>query len=433
MQWCSFNNTVDVEGRYEVVMLDDKVTPSGGLVDAFGRLRISDAFTVFDSQHRYEDNGRWSNANTTNTTVTHHADSSCVLLTLDNQANSEVIRETNKVFYYQPGKSLLIMSTFVLNELKTGLRQRVGYFNGENGIFLEADDNTVYLVLRSYVSGSVEETRVAQTNWNIDRFDGTQLSSVPSKYDIRTDSIQAIDFTKSQIFWIDIEWLGVGDVRCGFADNGTLKTAHIFHNGNAKSSTYMTTACLPLRYEITNTTNTSSPSTLTQICSTVISEGGFNPEGRSPTISHGRDINQTYTLANVGTFYNLATFRLTTSHLDSILIPERISVMGDSNTNYQFKIIKNATFGTSLTYVASENPALEYSITNTTVTGGDVMDSGFIETKGEVTLTGLQLYQQLERYLQVGGTYDRGTYTLAISPGSQQAKAAGHMKWLRVV
>jgi len=299
--------------------------------------------------------------------------------------------------------------------------------------FLEVDDTTAYLVLRSYSTGSVQENRIAQTDWNIDRFDGTQFSSIQKKYDVRSDGIDAIDFTKSQIFWLDIEWLGVGDVRCGFVDGGALKTAHIFHNQNISDDTYMTTACLPLRYEITNKTNTASSSTLKQICSTVVSEGGFNPDRRAPTISHGRDINQTYTLASVGTFYNLATFRLTADHLDAILIPERISVMGDSNTNYQFKIVKDATFGTSLTYTASEDPALEYSITNTTVSGGNVIDSGFIETKGEVTLTGLQLFQQLERYLQAGGTYDRGTYTLAISSGSNSAKAAGHMKWLRVV
>jgi len=114
-------------------------------------------------------------------------------------------------------------------------------------------------------------------------------------------------------------------------------------------------------------------------------------------------------------------------------------VMGDSNTNYQFKIVKDATFLTTtgnpidLVFAPSEDPALEYSITNAVVNTGDVIDSGFIETKGEVSLTGLQLFQQLERYLQVGGTYDRGTYTLAISPGSQQSKVAGHIKWLRVV
>lgn len=439
MQWRSHNNTIDVEGRFEVFMLDDKVTPSGGIVDAFGRLRISDAFTVFDSQHRYEDNNRWSTANTVNTSITHNPNTSSLSLTVDDQANSEIIRETKKIFYYQPGKSLLVMNTFVMNPAKSGLRQRIGYFNDQNGIFLEVDDTTAYLVLRSYSTGSVQENRIAQTDWNIDRFDGTQFSSISKKYDIRSDGVDAIDFTKSQIFWLDIEWLGVGDVRCGFVDGGALKTAHIFHNENINEDTYMTTACLPLRYEITNKTNTASSSTLKQICSTVVSEGGFNPDRRAPTVSHGRDINQTYTLGSVGTFYNLATFRLTADHLDAILIPERISVMGDSNTNYQFKIVKDATFLTStgnpidLVFVPSEDPALEYSITNAVVNTGDVIDSGFIETKGEVTLTGLQLFQQLERYLQVGGTYDRGTYTLAISPGSNSSKAAGHMKWLRVV
>lgn len=434
MQWCSHNNTVDLEGRYEVVMLDDKITPSGSLVDAFGRLRISDAYTVFDSQHRYEDNRKWSTANTVNTTVEHHSDSSCILLSVDNQANSEVIRETNKVFYYQPGKSLLVMNTFVLSPAKEGLRQRIGYFNGQNGIFLEMDDNVAYLVLRSFVDGTVQETRVAQPDWNIDRFDGTQLSNIPIKYDVRADAIEEIDFTKSQIFWLDIEWLGVGDVRCGFADNGILKTAHIFHNGNIKTSTYMTTACLPVRYEITNKTNTSSPSSLIQICSTVVSEGGFNPDKRSRTVSHGRDINQNYTLPTIGTFYNLVTFRLKDDHLDAILIPDRLSVSGDSNANYQYKVFKNATFGTPLIYTDTQDPALEYSITDSVITSGsDVIDSGFIQTKGDVILTGIELFQQLERYLQVGGTYERGTYTLGISPGSQNAKAVGHVKWLRVV
>jgi len=138
MQWRSHNNTTDVEGRFEVFMLDDKVTPSGGIVDAFGRLRISDAFTVFDSQHRYEDNNRWSTANTVNTSITHNPNTSSLSLTVDDQANSEIIRETKKIFYYQPGKSLLVMNTFAMNPAKSGLRQRIGYFNDQNGIFFRS-------------------------------------------------------------------------------------------------------------------------------------------------------------------------------------------------------------------------------------------------------------------------------------------------------
>jgi hypothetical protein len=124
----------------------------------------------------------------------------------------------------------LILNTFVFNEAKTGLRQRVGYFGANNGIFLEQDGTTVNLVKRSYISGSVVDTKVAQASWNGDKLNGTG------------DSGLTLDLTKSQIFWIDVEWLGVGSVRCGFIINGEYYVAHTFHHANVLDSVYMTTA-----------------------------------------------------------------------------------------------------------------------------------------------------------------------------------------------
>lgn len=433
MQWKSHNNTVDLEGRYEVVMLDDKVSPSGTMVDAFGRLRISDAFTIFDSQHRYEDNGKWTDAITGTANASYDPNASIVSLNVDASNGSQLIRETNKVFYYQPGKSLLILSTFVFNEPKVGLRQRVGYFNDNNGIFLELEDTTLNLVLRRYNSGAVEETRVAQTDWNIDKFDGTQYSGISPQYDSRLDSKNTLDITCSQIFWIDIEWLGVGDVRCGFVDDGVMKTAHVFHAHNLIDSTYMTTACLPLRYEITNTSVTSSPSTLKQICTSIISEGGFNPDKRAPSHVYGRDINELNTLPKITDFYNIATIKLNDGYQDAIVIPSKISLIGDSNTNYQWKLYLNAEANTPLTFVSTDDPAVLGSNSNIVIESGLTLDSGFLTTSGEASIDGLRLYEQLERYLQSDGSYVSSTYTLAVKPGSQNAKIAGQLSWLRIV
>lgn len=251
------------------------IQPATTAGDAFGRLRISQPFTVFDSQHRYQENDKWSTLTGVSGTTTYQANESAVDLNVTTRSGDYIYRETKRVFPYQPGKSFLNMTSFVFASGKTNLRQRVGLFGAQNGIFFEASGNTNYLVLRSYVSGSVNETRVAQSGWNVDHFDGTGPSE------------RSLDPTKANIFWMDIEWLGVGDVRTGFVVDGHLKIAHIFHNDNANPTSYMTTAVLPLRQEIENLGTTASTSTAKQICATVASEGGYEGFSRRYNISLG--------------------------------------------------------------------------------------------------------------------------------------------------
>ena len=208
---------------------------------------------------------------------------------------------------------------------KTNLRQRVGYFNDQNGIFLENDGVTNYFVLRTYTSGAVVERRVAQSDWSIDTYDGNGYSAQSSDVEHRS----GIDVSKTNILWFDIEWLGVGDVRCGFVVDGTMKTAHIFHNDNVNTLPYMTTASLPLRYEIKNVGTTVSSSTLRQICSTVISEGGYQLAGLQQGV--GTPITTPYALATAGTYYPLASLRLKSSpnRLDGVVIVTALSMVPD--------------------------------------------------------------------------------------------------------
>jgi hypothetical protein len=249
------------------------VQPAGMAGDAFGRTRVSAPLTLFDSSHRYNDNGLWSTSSGTGATYAFNANEGLVDLNVTTASGSEIIRETNKVCSYQPGKSLLFMSTFVMNTAKANLRQRVGYYGAANGMYLEVSGTTgPALVERSSVSGSVNETRVLQANWNIDKLDGNG----PSGF--------TLDISKAQILWFDIEWLGLGTVRAGFVINGAFIHCHSFHHANLITSTYITTASLPLRYEITNVGTTASSSTLKQVCSTVLSEGGYELRGAQSAI-----------------------------------------------------------------------------------------------------------------------------------------------------
>ena len=66
-------------------------------------------------------------------------------------------------------------------------------------------------------------------------------------------------------------------------------------------STYITTASLPLRQEITNTGLTSGASQAKQVCATVISEGGYELRGRQHAV--GTPITSAYSLTDAGTYY----------------------------------------------------------------------------------------------------------------------------------
>jgi len=344
--------------------------------DAFGRTRVSNPLTLFDSSHRYRDNNLWDSLVIgTGSTVGFATTAGLVNMTVGVGSTASVIRETTKVFSYQPGKSLLTMNTFVLNPPKENLRQRVGYFGDDNGIYFEVDGTTAYFVERSLSLGT--ETRVSQSNWNIDKLDGTGVSGI------------TLDLTKAQILWMDIEWLGLGNVRLGFIINGKFIHAHTFQHANIIQSTYITTASLPLRYEISNTGITTSASTLKQVCSTVISEGGYELRGLQQSIS-------TPVITPVdlptprGTYYPVISIRLKApingqpDRLDAIVIMTALSLMGTGNgPQYNWQIRASATTSGGIWVSAGDDSAVEYKLDGGTVSGGRVLASGFLTSANQ--------------------------------------------------
>jgi hypothetical protein len=340
-------------------------------IDAFGRLRISEPFTLFDSSHRFADNGLWSTATATSGTATFNASQGLVDLAVTSASGSEVVRETTKVFSYQPGKSLLVLSTFVMSPAKTNLRQRVGYYGASNGYYLELNNSTVSFVERSSVSGVLSNTLVNQSSWNVDKLDGTGASGI------------TLDLTKAQILFMDLEWLGVGTVRIGFVINGNFYVCHKFHHANIIATTYITTASLPLRYEITNTGATSGASSLKQICSTVLSEGGYQLNGLQQAISI--PVTTPRNLAVAGTFYPIVSIRLKTSpdRLDAIVICTAISIIATSSGNYNWQVIASGTTTGGSWVAAPGGSSVDYNITGTSFAGGRILASGFFSATNQ--------------------------------------------------
>jgi hypothetical protein len=400
------------------------VQAGGTAGDAFGRLRTSSPLTLFDSSHRYRDNGLWATSTGTGGTYVFSSGEGLVNLNVTTASGAKVLRETTKVCSYQPGKSLQVMNTFVMASGKANLRQRVGYFGADNGIYVEVSGTSApSFVERNSVSGSVNETRVSQANWNIDTLDGQG----PSGF--------TLDITKAQIHWTDIEWLGLGTVRTGFVINGQFVHCHSFHHANLLTSTYMTTASLPVRYEIENLGTTASSSTLKQVCSTVISEGGYELRGAQNAV--GTPVNTPYTLTTAPTVYPIVSLRLKSTRLDAIVILTAISLMGiTNNASYNWKVIVGGTTTGGTWSNLGDDSSVEYKIdaSSFTLGTGRVLASGFTNGSNQgsavVDILKEALFKfQLERNSFTGVTTE---LTLVCSSEDNTAQVLAAMDWEEV-
>lgn len=342
--------------------------PTGSL-DAFGRLQVSSPYTLFDSQNRYAADNQFSTATTGTGTTSYLANEAAVKMEVTSGGAGSVVRQSYRCMPYQPGKGLLVLATFVMDSSNSvNLTQRVGYFNAQNGVFFQKIDGTLSFVLRSYVTGSVSDARtVNQADWNGDKLDGTGPSG------------KTLDGSKAQILWMDFEWLGVGSVRCGFVINGVFILCHTFNNANLISNVYMTTAILPMRYEITSTTGVAAY--LKQICSTVISEGGYQQDSIEHVARRTTVFNNIDTAAN---FYPIVSIRLGSSYLGSVVIPTRIQFQPTTLQNYEIALIKNPTL-TGATWAATvpSDSNVEYDVAATAISAaGTVTQTGYIANSG---------------------------------------------------
>jgi hypothetical protein len=394
-----------------------RATNDGGR-DGFGRLRVATPLTLFDSQQRYtkRDDLFATAISGVGSSVNYIANQSLSELIVGTASGCKVTRESLRVFAYQPGKSLQILTTFVMDEGQNNLSQRVGYFNDYNGLFFANINGVNCFVKRFYTNGSVQQTVVPQSEWNIDRIDGTTASGI------------TLDSTKAQIFFMDMEWLGVGIVRMGFVIDGNYILCHSFNHANVIDTTYMTTACLPIRYQIENTGTTVASSTLKMICATVISEGGYQLRGRQRAV--GRPVTAPMNFPTAGTFYPVVSIKLKDTSLDAITVIKNISMLGIANNGkMQYKLVANATI-TGGSWVEDTGEHVAYNITANTMSGGHTLTTGYVGINNQsgqtIDLATGDFDYQLERN---GLSNTAITYTLAVAAAADNDDAIGSIDW----
>lgn len=337
----------------------------GANLDAFSRLRVSEPVTLFDSQLQYNLMPLlWESSTTGSGTVTHLPNESAARMRCTTASGDKVIRQSKRYIRYQAGKSQLIAITGVMGAKKANVRQRIGLFDANNGLFFEQDSTNLKVVRRTYTSGSPVDNVVNQADWNLDKLDGNGAS----RY--------TIDTSKANIFLIDFQWLGVGRVRMGFDIDGKIVYCHEFDNANTYTTVYMTTPNLPVRYEIENLDTTASNTDMIQICSMVMSEGGFSDErGFTHAVSNGITAIGVTTRRPVLSLRLSPTFATITNRAE--IIPESFEFYVTTNAMF-YEIVWNGTLSTPSWVSAGTNSIGDYDISSTSITGGEVIDSGFV-------------------------------------------------------
>jgi hypothetical protein len=408
----------DGGGFMDTTGLPVPISIGGTNTDAFGRLRVSEPYTLFDSQNRYAADNQFDVSTTGTGTTSFLSNEAAVKMEVTGAGVGSVVRQSYRSFPYQPGKGLLVLATFVMDSsTSANLTQQVGYYNASNGVFFKRTGSTLSFVVRTSTSGSPSDARFAnQADWNGDKLNGTGASGL------------TLDLTKPQILWMDFEWLGVGSVRCGFIIDGQYIICHTFNTANVYgSSVYMTTATLPVRYEIVTTTAAVAAS-MKSICCTVISEGGFE----QTSIDHVA--RRTTVLGTIGgTFLPLVSIRLASTALGAVVLPNRVQVLPTTSQNYEVALIKNPTLtGASWAAVPTDSN-VQFDVAATATTGGSIVQTDYVTASGSAGVSNTSLPSAYNFDLQLGasiaGTSDIYTVAIRTVSGATTGDAVGSLSF----
>ena len=333
----------------------------GPNLDAFSRLRVSQNNILYTGTFDYDKRPElWAEkVEGSASPAVYDANSRSIALTLGTASGQKVTRQTIEYFRYATGNSMLIFNTFHLGPRKANVRKRVGYFDAEDGLFLEQTGTELALVVRSFTSGAAVDTRILQADWNQDTLDGSGDENNPSG--------ATLDENSTQILAIDFQWLGVGRIRFYVDIDGQLVPIHSIGNANAgQTIPYMRTPNLPCRYEIENTGVAASGTTFRQICTSVLREGGEQILSEERSVDMGLT---TFTAVNAYT--TLIGIRTKATHLRAAVRFLEATVLNlDANDAIIFSVFRKPTVSTAGAVWVDGGGAVEYSLSNIDISAG---------------------------------------------------------------
>jgi hypothetical protein len=190
----------------------------------------------------------------------------------------------------------------------------------------------------------------------------------------------------------------------------------------------MTTAILPVRYEIV-TTGSAVAASMKSICCSVVSEGGFE----QTSIDHVA--RRTTILGTIGTtFLPLVSIRLASGRTGAVVLPNRVQVLPTTSQNYEVALIKNPTL-TGATWAATvpSDSNVQYDVAATATTGGTIVQTDYVTASGSGGVQNTSLPNDYNFDLQLGasiaGVSDIYTVAIRTVSGATTGDAVGSLSF----
>ena len=362
-------------------------------LDAFGRLRVSNITTLLDVTHKYDKSPKIMDEEVSaGSTSTYISSGSCVEMVVGG-VNGYVVRQSKTKATYQPGKSQIFEASFSNFNLQSGVTKRVGYFTSTtastfntnfDGFFLESDGTTSVISFQIWRGG----TNIYSANtssWSTDEIN-------PS----------SIDWSLTNLMFVDFQWLGVGRVRFGMVLNGITYIFSEYTAANNLGTVYMESPNKPIRYEARTTGSTG---TFREICSQVSSEGAINRiTNRFVVSSTG-----TTSMVTAGTKYAYIGIKPNIGYEDISILAKQISIINTSNDNYLLTLEINPTISGAYSFTTNNDTSILQSLGDgsQTVTTSGVILIGFIGEAGAQALSSITIEDNgINPGLNIDGTQD---------------------------
>jgi len=309
----------------------------------------------------------WINKSVTNGTIAVNNDCRSLRLTIDNQANSIVHRQTQRNFVYSAGNSHTLTYGFRWN-LQNNAHIEYGIGDADNSLAFHVHkmngQYTIFAKKVSSASGQKVELDIPQSQWNIDKLDGTGASGL------------TLDLTKGQMCSLRWTWYGYGSVYFGIKIGGEVINVHRFDGGNNLSEPILGEPNLPIFVKIYNDGATGGSSWVEQ-SGIHLGIDGTDPSQRdgfyrSTPLFNDKNVTNgnTYVLASLRP--NI-TFKSRNNR--GWLKLNQFWIAGTSNGTYG--IVYNPTLtGANWQNVDTNNSFCSYDISATAYTGGILLWTG---------------------------------------------------------
>jgi hypothetical protein len=349
------NQPIDTEGHLKINIQDP--------LTAFGDLRVAELTPQVQLTFPYNINADLVDTTVANGGTVTEADSMAVLQTSTNTAGSAFMA-SKRVNKYRAGLGSLARFTGMFTAGVADAEQRIGIGDDEDGFYFGYDEVDFGIL----VIQDGTKTWTPQSTWNVDTMDGNNGTANPTG--------MTLDQTKLNVFEIQFQWLGAGQVTFYVEDpsDGTYSPVHRIEYANNFTVPSIYNPNLPMSAKVTNTGNTTNltlkSASMAGFCEGKVEElGVVNSHVESSTHSTETAF---FHLRNKGTYITL------TNRINCVL--KLLSVGNDANTLSTFRVYSNATLSgvASWADINGDDSVMEYDTVQTYTSGGKLLFSGIV-------------------------------------------------------